>query len=118
MSERYSVVYSPKAREDLHNIDDYITYRLKAPAVAEELVLRLREQVRSLSSFPERHPLMEDEPWYSMNMRRLSVKGVVGYELAHPLAVEQVRVLRAEGHLHVERGAFHVGEHECGNSRH
>lgn len=85
MSEHYSVVYSPKAREDLLGIGDYIAYILKAPLAADHITKLLREQAKSLSSFPERHPLMENEPWKAMNMRRLPVKNyVIFYTVSEP----------------------------------
>lgn len=44
---------SPKAREDLGEIGDYIAFQLRNKAAARRLLARIREEVMSLTQFPE-----------------------------------------------------------------
>lgn len=73
MSSTYSVVYSPESIEDLRAILEYITNVLSAPQAAQQQVMRIQEAIRSLSTMPKRHPLLDWEPWTSMGIRRMNV---------------------------------------------
>ncbi len=46
----------------------YISEELLVPENAAGQVNRIRNAVRKLDSMPSRHPLVEWEPWHSMNM--------------------------------------------------
>lgn len=48
MSGSYSVVYSPKAKDDLKEIYSYIAFTLMVPSTAEGQVNRIRKTIRSL----------------------------------------------------------------------
>ena len=73
MTDAYSVRYSPAAREDLKDIYNYIAYSLKAGNTAAKQTDRIRKGIRSLDAMPERHRVVEWEPWASLGMRRMPV---------------------------------------------
>ena len=73
MSDHFKVIYSPAAKDDLHNISAYIIYELKAPQAAKNVTTKIRNEIRSLSDMPERYALVEWEPWASMNMHKVPV---------------------------------------------
>lgn len=77
MNSSYSVVYSPKAREDLKEIYSYIAFTLLVPSTAEGQVNRIRKAIRSLDTMPQRNPAVEWEPWRSMGMRKIPVDNFV-----------------------------------------
>ena len=52
MSDTYSVIYSPEAKDDLREIYSYIAYDLQAPETAEGQVDRIRKEIRSLDFMP------------------------------------------------------------------
>ena len=67
------VFYTYKARQDLHDIYDYISFTLLAPEAARNTTERILKAVRSLSSLPERNPLYKGEPGYSQGVRFITV---------------------------------------------
>ena len=73
MSNRYKIVYSLAAKSDIRNISAYILYELRSPQAARNMVTRIRNEIRSLSSMPERYALVEWEPWASRMIHRVSV---------------------------------------------
>ncbi len=56
MSDTYSVIYSPKAKDDLREIYSYIVYDLQT---AEEQVNRIRKEIRSLDFMPSRYAICD-----------------------------------------------------------
>lgn len=77
MSASYSVIYSPKATEDLKEIYSYIAFTLMVPGTAERQVNRIRQTVRSLDSMPLRNPAVDWDPWKSAGMRKVAVDNFV-----------------------------------------
>lgn len=77
MSGSYSVVYSPKAKDDLREIYFYIAFTLLVPETAEGQVDRIRKAVRSLDFMPLRNPSVDWEPWKSMEMHKIPVDNFV-----------------------------------------
>lgn len=73
MTDKYSVVYSPAARNDLFAIRRYIADKLKAPSTATKLAKRIRDSIKELDTSPERYVRVDWEPWHSMNMRHFPV---------------------------------------------
>ena len=79
MSDTYSVIYSPEAKDDLREIYSYIAYDLQAPETAEGQVNRIRKEIRSLDFMPSRYAVVDWEPWKSMGMHRVPVDNFVVY---------------------------------------
>lgn len=73
MTNKYSVIYSSAAREDLFAIRRYIAEKLKAPTTAAKLAKRIRDSIKELDVSPERYARVDWEPWHSMNMRHYPV---------------------------------------------
>lgn len=59
------VIYSARARQDLRNIYEYISYDLLVPETATRQTRRIMKEIRSLDEMPIRHRLYDDEPWHS-----------------------------------------------------
>ena len=83
MSESYSVMYSPQAKDDLMEIYSYIAFELQVPDIAEGQVNRIRKAVRSLNFMPARYVNVEWEPWKSMEMHRVTVDNFTVYYLVN-----------------------------------
>ena len=79
MSDTYSVIYSPEAKDDLREIYSYIAFELEAPDTAEGQVNRIRKEIRSLDFMPARYAIVDWEPWRSMEMHRVPVDNFVVY---------------------------------------
>ena len=77
MSGHFQVIYLPAAKDDLRGIYAYIAFELKARQTASTQVNRIRKEIRALDRMPERYPLVDWEPWLSMEMRKMSVGNYV-----------------------------------------
>ena len=77
MNDRYDVVYSPEALEDLRNIYSYIAFTLLAPGTAKGQVDRIKKEIRSLDFMPARNPIVNWEPWKSLRMHKVPVDNFV-----------------------------------------
>ena len=69
------VIYSARARQDLRNIYEYISYDLLVPETAT------RQTRRSLDEMPMRHRLYDDEPWHSQGVRFFPVDNYLVFYL-------------------------------------
>ena len=94
MSDAYKVSYSPLAQDDIRAIFTYIAFELQAEQAAQGQVNRIREAVRKLDTMPERHEIVDWEPWSSMEMRKLPVDNYIVFYLvdSDDMTVTVIRV--------------------------
>lgn len=57
---KYCVLMTNRASQDIIDIGDYIAYTLLVPDTAKKFVAELREAISSLCEYPYRHPLVDD----------------------------------------------------------
>ena len=77
MSESYKVTYSPQALSDLKEIYSYIAFSLQTVTTAKNQINRIRKEIRSLSTMPERYAALDWKPWSNMGMRKVAVNNFV-----------------------------------------
>lgn len=77
MSESYKIIYSPQALDDLKRIYSYIAFSLKAAPTAKKLVNRIRNEIRTLYTMPERYAAFKLETWQHAGMRKLTIGNFV-----------------------------------------
>ncbi len=58
---KYRVIMTRKAKSDLIDIGDYISYTLLEPETAYNFIKALRKAIESLRELPERYALVDDE---------------------------------------------------------
>ncbi len=73
----YQVILSDAANRDLRNIFEYIHYELKAPQAASGILDKFEQAVLSLEEMPNRHKVIEREPWLSRKVRLMPVGNYV-----------------------------------------
>lgn len=95
MSDNYSVMYSPQAKDDLKEIYSYIAFTLLASPAAERQVNKIRETIRSLDFMPMRNPVVDWEPWKSMEIRKAMADNFVIFYIADEssLTVTIIRII-------------------------
>lgn len=69
----YEIRLTPKAKDDLCGIFEYIAYNLQSVQNAAGQLERLEKGIASLDQMPERFRIYEKEPWRSRNLRMMSV---------------------------------------------
>lgn len=79
MDKTYIVKITSQAEEQIQEIVHYITYELKAPDAALHLLDALEDSFTSLVHFPQRVILVEEEPWCTKGIHRLSTKNFLVY---------------------------------------
>lgn len=79
MPKIYEVKITTQASEQIAKIIDYIAYELCNPDAANNLLDEMEEKIIALSEFPERHPLIDEEPWGIEGVRKIVVKNFLVY---------------------------------------
>lgn len=77
MSESFSMIYSLETVNDLREIYTNITYKLLVPKTAEGQINRIRDIIRSLDFMPLRYPIVDWEPWKSIEMHKLPIDNFI-----------------------------------------
>lgn len=86
----YRVALTEDALRDLEELRDYIQYHLRNPIAARSYVHALRQDLKRLMLFPERHPFYEEEPWRSRGVRFVPIKNHVAYYIMDESAKQVV----------------------------
>ena len=77
----YKVKIAPFAILQLSETAKYISEVLLFPETALKWLSVLQFSIASLSSMPNRYPLMEEHPWHEKGIRKFNVKGFIVYYL-------------------------------------
>lgn len=79
MDNIYEVKLSAQAQSQLREIIQYISVDLQAPGTAIKMLDLLGNEIASLSAFPNRIPLISEEPWHSQGIHKMAVKNYLVY---------------------------------------
>ena len=75
----YSVRLTRQANEQIGEYAEYIQNKLLNPQAARKFVNDIKTAVKNLSQMPQRNPLTPEEPWHSMGVHRICVRGYFIY---------------------------------------
>jgi len=75
----YTAKITKQAEKQLQEIIKYIASELKAPKAALRLINEMERSISSLSQFPQRVALTEEEPWRTCGVRKMPVKNFLIY---------------------------------------
>lgn len=75
----YIVKITSQAEKQIQEIVNYITYELKAPDAADHLLDALENSFASLSHFPQRVALVDEEPWHTNGIHHFPIKNFLVY---------------------------------------
>lgn len=70
----WQVIYSAKAKQDLRDITEYLSYVLMMPETARKLASLIIKEIEGLDFMPSRFQVCPHEPWASQGIRCLPVK--------------------------------------------
>ncbi len=87
----YSVLITKLALRDIEDVFHYIAVDLKEPQIATKLKNEILICVDSLSSFPLRNKLVEEEPYRSKGIRRAFIEN---YSVMYQIIDQSVLILR------------------------
>lgn len=76
---QYEVRITPQAAAQIQETAAYVSQSLFAPEAAKHWVSLLQKHISALSSMPARYPLVDEEPWKSYGIRKMTVKNFLIY---------------------------------------
>lgn len=89
--KRYRIKITELAEQDLEHAGDYIAYELQNPTAAENTVRGIRIQINSLSDFPERNELDEDELLAGLGVRKDYYRN---YKIYYVIDADTIYIIR------------------------
>ena len=75
----YDIYITAAAEADLNKAADYIDHILLNPQAADDLLEEAERQITDLSTFPEKHPLMEDPVLNAWGIRLTLIKDYLAF---------------------------------------
>ena len=76
--QRYNIIYTRTAVDDIEQKADYITFQLHNPALSEVWYERLKAQIQeNLTTFPLKYPLYDVSPWQERGIRLFTTRNDV-----------------------------------------
>lgn len=89
----YQITLTKRAKDDIVDIGDYITYTLLEPDTSRTFIKGLRQSISQLKFFPYKFPLVQDDILQSQGIRCMPYKNYyVFYEIVK--AMQVVIILR------------------------
>lgn len=85
------IVYTPQAKQDLTEINNYISSDLKNPIAAKNVVSRILNGIHPLADFPESGMLLSEKTGRESNYRCLSVSN---YIIPYRIENDKVIIIR------------------------
>lgn len=76
---KYKIIITDDAVNDLEELCYYIASELKAPQTALSYIKALRTGIAGLQQMPERTKTVDDEPWHSRGIRKILIKNSFVY---------------------------------------
>lgn len=89
------IVYTPRARQDLREIRDYISNDLKNPIAANNVISQILSVAHQLERFPESGMLLSEKTGRETDYRCLSVSNYIIPYRIEGKAVKIIRILDA-----------------------
>ena len=89
----FKVILETTAISDLRGILRYITENLKELATAKRIYRSIKEQIMKLNKMPLRHPLVIDETFAALGLRKMPVENYLVFYVADE-SQKEVHVLR------------------------
>jgi toxin ParE1/3/4 len=93
MTSNFQVRLSEQAKQDLRGIYEYIAFTLIEPDIAKKLINQITASLKKLGIAPYSHPIYQDEPWKSRELRRINIGNYSGFYLVAEKEVHVIRIL-------------------------
>ncbi|MBQ3692560.1 MAG: type II toxin-antitoxin system RelE/ParE family toxin [Clostridia bacterium] len=75
----FRIIVTPDAENDILELKNYIADVLLAPKTALSYIRSIRKEIGNLSEMPGRIKTVDNEPWHSLGIRRITVKNFFVY---------------------------------------
>lgn len=90
---KYNIEYSKEAKQDLIGIKQYVKYNLQEPETAQNLILKIRNEINNLKINPKSYPVIDDDLIKELKIRKLIVNNYIVFYRIKYNNVEIVRIM-------------------------
>lgn len=91
--KKYKIEYSKDSKEDLSGIKRYIKYKLQEPQTAENLISKIKNEIKNLKDNPEKFEIIDDDFIKKLEIRKLIVDNYIVFYRIIDDSVQIVRVM-------------------------
>lgn len=77
MTEKYEILISIKAKEDLKGIVSYIKYNLKEPSIAKKYAKMIKDEIKTLNYYPQRNAIIDNNIIKDLKIRKIIIKNYI-----------------------------------------
>ncbi|MFM1654976.1 type II toxin-antitoxin system RelE/ParE family toxin [Brevibacillus sp. B_LB10_24] len=93
--KKYTIVITEPAEADLRGIAQYISFELKEPPAAQNLINKIGEAIFVLEKMPYRYPVVNDEQLAFQGIRMLLVENYIVFYFVSEMddSVTVIRIL-------------------------
>ena len=88
--DKYEIMITPTAKDDLIDIGDYISFILLEPETSEKFIKGLRRSISQLQYFPNKFPIIQD---YILKYRKIHYMPYKNYYVFYQVDDEKKRVV-------------------------
>ena len=75
----YDIIIDQKVEKHIESIIKYVAYDLCNKQAALMLLNKIESSIDGLANFPNSHPLVDEEPWRSIRVRKVYAKSYIIY---------------------------------------
>lgn len=87
--DRYQIMITPKAKDDIIDIGDYISFILLEQETSQKLIKGLRSSISQLQYFPRKFPIIDD---YIIKYRKIHYMPYKNYFVFYAIDDDKKRV--------------------------
>jgi addiction module RelE/StbE family toxin len=91
--DKYNVVYSKEARQDLLDLKRYIKYNLQEPNIAKKLTDKIKTEINKLIDNPKLYSIIDDELIKKFEIRKIIIDNYIVFYRVNNNKIEIVRII-------------------------
>lgn len=90
---KYIIEYSKDSKQDLIDIKKYIKYNLQEPTIANNLITKIKREIKELANNPEIYSIIDDDLIKKLEIRKIIIDNYIVFYRVKNNSLEIVRVL-------------------------
>ena len=91
--KKYKIEYSKDSKADLAGLKRYIKYNLQEPQTAENLISKIKSEIRKLKDNPEKFGVIDDDYIKKIEIRKLIVNNYIVFYRIIDDNIQIVRIM-------------------------
>ena len=91
--KKYSIEYSRESKQDLIEIKRYIKYNLQETEIAQNLISKIRKEIKNLTNNPDIYSIIDDDIIKKLEIRKLIVDNYIIFYRVKSYSIQIVRIM-------------------------